>query len=340
MLQFRRTVPETRRAAPSRPALARAMSAADARARDARDASPDAPAPPSDPDSALNVAARAADWHRVEQLLNDDGAAHAPDAWTAAACARCGNLAMLTMLVETHACAWDEKTATEAIEGEHWDCARYAARAGALGRDGGALTTAACARKGALDQLRWMRERGVAWDASTCWSACFNGHLHVLIWARENGCPWDTRVVTESAKKGYIGCLTYALDHDAPMPQGGDMKRLIKEVNKQIENENRGNGRNVVDEDARTYEKILKLLEPEDPVMEDLQGVMSFIEELAEHAPEGAYIENCARAQRIWMRLKDVTSKVNERERRRNRRHLRELLNDAPDAAQLRGLNG
>ena len=114
------------------------MSAADARARDARDASPDAPAPASDHDSALNVAARAADWHRVEQLLNDDGAAHAPDAWTAAACARCGNLAMLTMLVETHACAWDEKTATEAIEGEHWDCARYAARAGALGRDGGA----------------------------------------------------------------------------------------------------------------------------------------------------------------------------------------------------------
>ena len=105
MLQFRRTVPETRRAAPSRPALARAMSAADARARDARDASPDAPAPPSDHDSALNVAARAADWRRVEQLLNDDGAAHAPDAWTAAACARRGNLAMLTMLVETHACA-------------------------------------------------------------------------------------------------------------------------------------------------------------------------------------------------------------------------------------------
>ena len=81
------------------------MSAADARARDARDASPDAPAPPSDHDSALNVAARAADWRRVEQLLNDDGAAHAPDAWTAAACARRGNLAMLTMLVETHACA-------------------------------------------------------------------------------------------------------------------------------------------------------------------------------------------------------------------------------------------
>ena len=47
---------------------------------------------------------------------------------------------MLTMLVETHACAWDEKTATEAIEGEHWDCARYAARAGALGRDGGLVS--------------------------------------------------------------------------------------------------------------------------------------------------------------------------------------------------------
>jgi len=316
------------------------MSAADARARAARESSPDAPAPPSDHDSALNVAARAADWRRVEALLNRDGAAHAPDAWTTAACARRGNLAMLTMLVETHGAPWDEKTATEAIEGEHWDCARYAARAGALGRDGGVLTTAACARRGELDQLRWMRDRGVKWDASTCWSACVNGHLHVLMWARENGCPWDERVVVESATRGYIGCLTYALDRGAPMPQGGDMKRVIKEVNKQIANENRGNGRNAVDEDARTYEKILKLLEPEDPVMADLQGVMSFIEELAEHAPEGAYIENCARAQRIWTRLKDVTSKVNERERRRNRRHLRELLNDAPDAAQLRALNG
>ena len=115
------------------PALARAMSAADARARAARESSPDAPAPPSDHDSALNVAARAADWRRVEALLNRDGAAHAPDAWTTAACARRGNLAMLTMLVETHGAPWDEKTATEAIEGEHWDCARYAARAGRAG---------------------------------------------------------------------------------------------------------------------------------------------------------------------------------------------------------------
>ena len=44
---------------------------------------------------------------------------------------------------------------------------------------------------GRLDVLRWAREHGCDWHASTCSIAAYRGHLAVLQRARAHGCPWD-----------------------------------------------------------------------------------------------------------------------------------------------------
>ena len=49
---------------------------------------------------------------------------------------------------------------------------------------------------GQLEVLRWLREHGYPWGASTC-DAASRGHLDVLKWLREQGCPWSESNVYE-----------------------------------------------------------------------------------------------------------------------------------------------
>jgi hypothetical protein len=65
---------------------------------------------------------------------------------------------------------------------------------------GGLLDRAA--RGGQLEQLSWLRARGIAWKPclgygalDCCSSAAAGGHLLLLQWARANGCPWDPHVL-------------------------------------------------------------------------------------------------------------------------------------------------
>ena len=50
-------------------------------------------------------------------------------------------------------------------------------------------TCAQAARKGDLENLQWLCEKGFTMDAYTCSQAAAGGHLEVLQWARQNGCP-------------------------------------------------------------------------------------------------------------------------------------------------------
>jgi len=125
--------------------------------------------------------------------------------------------------------------------------------------------------------------------------------------------------------KGYTACFTYALDRDCPAPRGERREEMLRVVRRWAQSES---------EDENEYKTILKLLEsPEDPAMADVQGLMGFIDELSEHAKEGDYLENCGRAQRVYKRLKELTSgKTGESARRRTRRRMRELrLNNPVD---------
>ena len=49
-----------------------------------------------------------------------------------------------------------------------------------------------------------MRGEGCPWDARTCKFAAERGHLETLRWARENGAPWLASTRDEAAEKfGY-----------------------------------------------------------------------------------------------------------------------------------------
>ena len=47
-----------------------------------------------------------------------------------------------------------------------------------------------------IELLKYARDQGCPWDASTCRAAAGGGHLEVLQWARANGCPWDEGALT------------------------------------------------------------------------------------------------------------------------------------------------
>lgn len=280
-------------------------------------------ADPSPPDAEVNVAARAGDLARVVALV-DAGAAIGP--WTMSCAAASGTMDLVRELAEARGCEMDEKSVVEAYEGGYREVARYCVERCACG----AATTALVARRGDLEELKWLRSREVEWDAQVCAGATFNGHLDVLTWAREHGAEWDWRTIANAAMKGYTACFTYALDRDCPMPRGEDHEEMIRVVHRWAASEG---------EDEREYKTILKLLEPEDPAMADIQGIMSFIDELSEHAREGDYLENCARAGRIFKRLKELTSATTgESARRRTRRRMREMrLNNPADWNLVRG---
>ena len=107
--------------------------------------------------------------------------------------------------------------------------------------------------------------------------------------------------------------------------------------------------RNAVERRAReeegggSYAEILKMLDPKDPHVDDLQAIMSFIDEHAMNAPEGEYLETARRAQRLFNRLKGIAKSSgdgNRRDRaqRRNRRHIGAILNEMIDEDELRPL--
>lgn len=282
---------------------------------------------PSPHDAPVNVAARAGDLDALNAAL-DAGAV--PGEWTIAACAARGDRETIERLrARAPSCPWDEKACTEAIACGHATLVRWLVEEGC---PTSSWTSAISGRTGELELLKWLRARGVDWDAATCAGAAFNGHLDVLMWAREHGCEWDWRTVANAAEHGYLRCLTYALDRNCQLPQGDAMAELLEKVHRRSREEGGG-----------TYAEILKLIDPKDPHVDDLQAIMSFIDEHATNAPEGEYLETATRAQRLFNRLKGIAKPAGEENRhdraqRRNRRRLRELLNEVADENELRPL--
>ena len=71
---------------------------------------------------------------------------------------------------------------------------------------------------GHLGALRWAREHGCPWDATTCSNAARGGHLELLMWAREqeHGCPWDEETCSFAALGGHLELLRWARAHHCP----------------------------------------------------------------------------------------------------------------------------
>merc|ERR1712159_781309 len=66
------------------------------------------------------------------------------------------------------------------------------------------------ARKGNLELLQFLHEKGCPWDKETCRHAAYYGHLEFLKYAHENGCPWDYMTCSNAACNGHLECLKYA----------------------------------------------------------------------------------------------------------------------------------
>ena len=282
-------------------------------------------AAPDPYESALNAAARGALNSSNESALDAvrarvEGDGAIPGPWTIAGAAARGHLEMIEYLRTLEPpCEWDEKACTEAAENARAETLKYLVTNGC---PSGAMTCAFTARKGDLDLLAWLRERGVPWDEQTTSGAAYNGHLHVLIWAREHGCKWNWRTTYEAAYHGYLGCLKYALDRDCPLPTGDDLNKLIETVRRRAAEDD--------DEDEpNEFAQVLKLVDPTDPLMNDLQNIMSFIDSYAvELAPEGEYLDVCSRAQRIFTKLSEMKSGKFERRDQRVLNVRRDFLNE------------
>jgi hypothetical protein len=80
------------------------------------------------------------------------------------------------------------------------------------------------ARRGLLEQLRWLRANGCAWGTASqvdgiedpCSCAAAAGHLALLQWARADGCPWDALTCTEAARGGHLAVLRWARANGCP----------------------------------------------------------------------------------------------------------------------------
>ena len=72
------------------------------------------------------------------------------------------------------------------------------------------------ARKGNLELLQFLHEKGCPWDEDTVLCAAYNGHLECLKYAHEKGCPWDEETCANAANYSHLECLQYAHEKGCP----------------------------------------------------------------------------------------------------------------------------
>jgi hypothetical protein len=58
------------------------------------------------------------------------------------------------------------------------------------------------AKSGSIDMLKWLQQRGCAFDARSCEQAAQAGHLHVLMFLHSQDCHWNTKTCDAAASRG------------------------------------------------------------------------------------------------------------------------------------------
>jgi len=54
-----------------------------------------------------------------------------------------------------------------------------------------------------MEALTWLLENGVcSWNEKVCTKVVKRGYLDVLKWLREKGCPWNSKTCDHAAQKG------------------------------------------------------------------------------------------------------------------------------------------
>jgi hypothetical protein len=82
--------------------------------------------------------------------------------------------------------------------------------------DTGACSVAAGG--GRIDVLKYLRRRGVEWEAQACSQAAEGGKLDTILFPKQQGCEWDARLCTVAARRGDLRILKAVRAHDEPCP--------------------------------------------------------------------------------------------------------------------------
>jgi hypothetical protein len=72
------------------------------------------------------------------------------------------------------------------------------------------------AGSGSIEMLRWLKDRGSAFTASTCVRAAAGAHLCVLQYLRDEGCEWDESVCAAAASHGHLTTLQWLHEQGCP----------------------------------------------------------------------------------------------------------------------------
>jgi hypothetical protein len=75
------------------------------------------------------------------------------------------------------------------------------------------------AKRGHIQTIDWLRQRGCPWDETVCAKAARHGQLATLRWLHEGGCPWDDATTREASSAGWVDCLIYAHENGCPINQ-------------------------------------------------------------------------------------------------------------------------
>ena len=84
------------------------------------------------------------------------------------------------------------------------------------------------ARNGKLEALKWLREKGCPWSASTIEYASNNLHSDVAKWTIENGCPIDSTTCDIVASSGDLETFKYLLERGFTLTEDFDYEEIGK----------------------------------------------------------------------------------------------------------------
>jgi hypothetical protein len=72
------------------------------------------------------------------------------------------------------------------------------------------------AKSGNVDVLNWLKDRGHAFTAVTCWGAAAGAHVHILKYLRDGACGWNTYACSAAAKAGHLTTLQWLHEQGCP----------------------------------------------------------------------------------------------------------------------------
>jgi hypothetical protein len=107
----------------------------------------------------------------------------------------------------THGCKITTRAIQKAASRGHLNCLTYICEH----IDPALIPENICSGASTADCLKYLHQKGFAFDRSTAINAALYGRLDSLVYACENGCEISDYICTYAAQGGHLDCLKYLL---------------------------------------------------------------------------------------------------------------------------------